>query len=151
MRTLSQARHLGSPDEYFAWAVETARRIGRGSWEMIPPPTEVDASAAPYVAYANDGDWVADCPDGCGGAEVVEPGWPAMCCRCCNAGIGHRWRPVVWPKEKAAIEAALDARPADRNRNWGSPFLREKPESVADLRKDNARNLKGARGGGVGG
>lgn len=69
-------------------------------------------------AYVNHGRWVADCPSGCGGAELARDG-EFMCRECLNLGAGRRPIPLVWPSEDdvRAIEAALVVR-AVVNRNW---------------------------------
>lgn len=69
-------------------------------------------------AYVNHGRWVADCPGGCGGAELARDD-EFMCRECLNAGAGRRPIPLVWPSEEdgRAIEAALAVRPV-LNRNW---------------------------------
>jgi hypothetical protein len=69
-------------------------------------------------AYVNHGRWVADCPTGCGGAELARDD-EFMCRECLNAGAGRRPMPLVWPSDEdgRAIEAALAVRPVV-NRNW---------------------------------
>lgn len=104
----------------------------------IPPTDHADPDADPLTARVNHGVWIASCP-------CREPGDPApglvvwlsvpwgWCLRCGNRETGGRWRPVVVPSpdERAAIEAALAARPALSARNW------EPGESVAELLADN--------------
>jgi hypothetical protein len=69
-------------------------------------------------AYVNHGRWVADCPFGCGGAEVARADI-FMCRECAN--VPNAYRPIVlaWPSDEdvRAIEAALVPRPVV-NRNW---------------------------------
>lgn len=69
-------------------------------------------------AYVNHGRWIADCPFGCGGAELARDD-TFMCRECANASVRHRPLPLVWPAEDdvRAIEAALVVRPV-LNRNW---------------------------------
>lgn len=66
---------------------------------------------------ANSGRWIAECPD-CGGAQLAAPNDPRfMCVECANAAVGGLWRPVVWPKDHAAIGELLDQRTRDLA-NW---------------------------------
>ena len=70
------------------------------------------------VAYVNHGRWVADCPFGCGGAELAREEW-FICRECLNYGHAGARLPLVWPDDEdiRAIEAALVVRPV-LNRNW---------------------------------
>ena len=141
MRTLKSARPLVEHDrenatlaDYHAWAQKMNLLINKHP-ATLPPPTEIDRRARPAIAYANFGEWVADCPDECGGAEVVEPGWPFMCCHCGNKLLSGRWRRVEWPKDVAAITRALDDRPFDRFRHWvpGEP-MKQTEKDTEELR-----------------
>lgn len=69
-------------------------------------------------AYVNHGRWVADCPFGCGGAELALDD-RFICRECLNAQASHRPIPLVWPapEDVSAIGAALGVRPP-ANRNW---------------------------------
>jgi hypothetical protein len=83
---------------------------------LIPSPDDVDLTARPALARIDPSDgqarWIADCPD-CRSAEYVWLATPVFfCCSCANATIGHRWRCIVVPSERAAIEASVLARPA---------------------------------------
>jgi hypothetical protein len=95
--------------------------------------------APPMVAEVNHGVWIAPCA--CRSPGDPSPGclvWVSIpfgwCIRCGNAVAGGRWRRVVLPPddERAAIEAALAARPEIGTRNWAPG------ETVADLHADNA-------------
>lgn len=70
------------------------------------------------VAYVNHGRWVADCPFGCGGAELAREEW-FICRECLNYGCAGARLALVWPAEEdiGAIEAALVVRPLI-HRNW---------------------------------
>lgn len=83
-------------------------------------------------AYVNHGRWVADCPFGCGGAELAMDD-RFTCRECYNAAGGHRPIPLVWPApdDVRAIAAALDVRPV-LNRNWNLD------ESIGALLAENA-------------
>jgi hypothetical protein len=72
----------------------------------------------PAFAYVNHGRWVADCPFGCGGAELARDD-VFLCRECGNVQNRHHPVPLVWPAEEdvRAIEAALVVRPV-LNRNW---------------------------------
>lgn len=100
----------------------------RAAWNHWPKderlilPVKVDGP--PAAAYVNHGRWVAECPHGCGSAQVVSPNDPRFFCTACrNRGGG--WSPVTFPKDRDAIEAALSQRPP-RNANWlpGEPVKR---------------------------
>lgn len=99
------------------------------------PRTEI-AEGNPLPARINHGRWIVDCPD-CNGAQMVfgDSAAPVtMCPNCWNGAALRRWRRVLFPKDRAEIEAALAMRPLPMNRNW-SPG-----ETVADLWHENAEN-----------
>lgn len=89
------------------------------------------------VVYANFGRWVAMCPRGCMNAErfgmqEATPGKPGgltheifLCSDCGWTG------PAVWPAKAAEIEALLNLRPLQVNRNWVPG------ETLADLHIEN--------------
>ena len=62
------------------------------------------------IARVNHGRWIADCPI-CRGAEMVKETQDFLCGSC--GAFGR----VKWPKDIAAIEAALAVRPMG-NQNW---------------------------------
>lgn len=86
----------------------------------------VELLAATARAYVYSGDWVADCPRGCGGVEHcfdrANPRSPASprvvrkpefhCSYC------HMVAPIEWPADMAAIMEVLMLRPVPHNRNW---------------------------------
>lgn len=107
----------------------------------IPPLGHADPSAPPLTARINHGVWIASCP--CRTPGDPAPGlvvWLAApwgwCLRCRNRETGGWWRPVTVPsaEERAAIEAALDARPSRSAWNW------EPGESTAALLAENAEH-----------
>ena len=58
------------------------------------------------------GQWIADCE--CSGAEFVEPTEPIFFCFSCGNRANKNFvRPVEFPVEREAIEAAVLARPVD--------------------------------------
>jgi hypothetical protein len=92
--------------------------------------------AEPLPVVVNHGVLVA--LDGCGvregvhGGGVVWRSWGYVWCPLCgNRATGRRWRPVAYPDDFEAIEAALRARPDPTTRNW-TPG-----ETVADLLDEN--------------
>ena len=85
--------------------------------------------------YANHGRWIVECPD-CHDAQLAaRDDLRYMCIQCANVGVGGKWRPVIWPKDAAAIEALLDARPMSHNRNWNPG------ETVKDLQLEDRRHV----------
>lgn len=127
-----QANHDASFEEYVAGMITAYARRQRVT---VPPLTDVAIDAA-LDARVDAGRWIAECPD-CHDAQYV---WTAeahplfLCVTCFNATVGRRWRPVLIPSERAAIEAALEPRPMPHNRNW-TPG-----ETVADLRAENRQH-----------
>lgn len=104
-----------------------------------PSLAAVADDATPLMAQVNHGVWVA--LDGCGAREGVYGGgvvWldrPVVWCPLCsNRAYGRKWRPVVLPADREAIEAALLPRPDITTRNWLPG------ESVADLLAENAEH-----------
>jgi len=100
-------------------------------------------SSEPVKAFVNKGNWLVICPH-CGGAEYAwEEGW-FFCCSCKNSYLGHRYRRLVFPTDRAEIEAALVVRPLE-NRNWHIT------ETVEDLERENKEHagelLTAAEGG----
>lgn len=120
--------------------VEAFARAFAGRFGVQLPPTS-QMSGVPVYAEVNamdlgpvgqHGRWIAKCTD-CSGAEYVDPENPIfMCLSCMNRSIAGQWRRVVFPRQKAAIEQALLARPA-AHRNWVPG------ETVADLHAENKR------------
>lgn len=82
--------------------------------------------------YVNWGRWIADCPRlalGCSNREHYGRdantghlgGLTDTSFRCAHCGLACR---VEWPKDRAAIDALLAARPVPATRNWlpGEPL-----------------------------
>lgn len=67
-------------------------------------------------AYVNQGRWVADCPQLCGGALALAPAQTAFPCPECRAITA-----VEWPDDVDAIWEALAKRPVPNTRNWFPP------------------------------
>ena len=142
IRTLAGARALAClarADErpgqvsYETWVKTHAARMGVAVG-LIRSPAELAPEAAPAVAYLNHGEWLADCPDGCGEASLVEPGWSYMCAGCGNVLLGGQWRRVKWPTGvlRAAVEREIAERPFNRTRSWN------RGERLVELRRENA-------------
>jgi len=85
-------------------------------------------NSAPLQARVDWGRWVVDCE--CKGAEFAFEEGEFMCQSCFNGGHQHKFRRVIFPKERKAIEMLLLQRP-EGNRNW-SPG-----ESIAKLKAEN--------------
>ncbi len=119
MRTLSNSCGVLSPDQHHLW-VQAHHNTSHQRPSTIPPPTPENTTVdvLPAVAFVEQGHWGAECPDLCGGAVVIEPGWLFMCPNCANAVIGGKWRPVLWPSNVRGIERTLAQRHIERFRNW---------------------------------
>lgn len=92
---------------------------------LIPMPTDIATGAPPALAFVNSlfpiepvARWLCRCPDCPGGAAYVWLDCPVMfCVNCGNRSIGGKFRPVVVPVQRAAIEKLLVRRPV-QHRNW---------------------------------
>ena len=103
---------------------------------MIPEQGYADAK--PLKAYVNHGRWLIDCE--CGGAEYAyEEGW-FMCRACLNGAYGHKYRPLIFPKQRGKIEGLLLVRRL-QNRNWAPN------ETVTFLKAENAKHKHELLGG----
>jgi len=92
-------------------------------------------SEVTVLARIDSGRWLADCPAGCGGAEMVSAADPVFLCIAC--GSGDQWWPVTFPSNRAAIEAEI-AKRADVNGWAWTPG-----ETVAQLRAETIRLQEG--------
>lgn len=121
---------------HFRAGLATIAKVGHlsrlaGRVKVVVPDTDKVATDKPVAAQINRNRWVVLCPD-CYNAEFAFLGEPLFfCSNCFNGAVGRLWRPVVFPKNRAAIEAAIKARPLPASRNW-SPG-----ETVAQLRREN--------------
>jgi len=105
-------------------------------------PFKVSVQGA-VKAEINHGRWIVRCP-ACSGAEEADPGEPIFYCLSCgNDENGGHVMQVVFPDDRAAIEAALLRREMG-NRNWAPG------ESLSDLEMENAEHGLGAEGEGEG-
>lgn len=103
-------------------------------------------------AYVYAGDWVADCPRGCGNTEHLfertSPNGP----RCLRVGsyvcsYCKHLAPVEWPDSIEEIMSVLSLRPVPLNRNWypsghdvAIRFRIPHGQSVTDLVEENAEH-----------
>lgn len=112
----------------------------------------VELIAAKARAYVYSGDWVADCPRGCGGVEHLyaraNPRNPASprtvqlpTFGCSYCGMTA---PIDWPPNLAEILTVLMLRPVPHTRNWypqdhdvAVRFRIPHGQSVDDLRAEN--------------
>lgn len=117
----------------------------------------VQLLAARARAYVYSGDWVADCPRGCGNVEhlyaranprdansprIVQ--MPGFYCSYCKLGDAETV-PIDWPPNMADIMAVLALRPIPHTRNWypkdhdtALKFHVPHGQTVDDLRAENA-------------
>jgi len=122
------------------WTEDKARAetVARVGWRApISPDQAFAADVGPVgtavAAYVSHGSWVVECPD-CAGAQFACPDdHRFMCNECANALNGGLWRPVIWDKQRAKIEALLQNRPRE-NQNW------RPGETLDELRAENEQN-----------
>ena len=93
------------------------------------PDGGLDETEPPIQAFVNKGRWIVVCPK-CGGGEYAWEEGYYFCCSCLNSYIGHRFRRLVFPKDRARIEKLLVVRPL-ANRNWNLT------DTLADLKREN--------------
>lgn len=103
-------------------------------WQAPAPLAErLTAGTTPsgdVEAYVNEGRWLVDCPT-CSGAQLASrTDRRFMCNECANFEVAGQWRRVIWPRDVAAIEKALELR-FHRNAHW------RPGETVADLVAEN--------------
>lgn len=125
MRTITAEQFEGY--EAAAWGASVDDR-GRVTW-----PGDVDVrESAPRKGSAkimvNRGNWIAECPDGCGYASMMHDANGTLSCP------NHRARySVDWPQDWLEIEAALGKR-KEVNRNM------DPGQTLADLLEENLSN-----------
>jgi len=90
----------------------------KGLWAApMPFDPAAPTSGEPIFVYANQGRWIAECPD-CRGAQMACATDLRFMCHCCgNIGNSGHWRPLMWPRNVARIEKILHYRPL-YNQNW---------------------------------
>lgn len=80
--------------------------IARLSVEKNIPWNGQITEDSPVQARIDFGRWIADCE--CGGAEYVDPNEPIFFCMSCgNVDTGHAARRVIFPQQRAEIEAEV--------------------------------------------
>ncbi len=116
----------------------TTQHLLVNGW-AVPP--SFDSTKGRVEAAIRQGKWVTVCPNtACNGAMVASSvDRYFICSDCANEANQGYWFKVVWPRDWAAIEAVLLRRPAITpmradTRNW------ERPETVADLERENAEH-----------
>lgn len=98
--------------------------------------TGFDEEIEPVEAFVNKGIWLVMCPK-CNGAEFAwEEGW-FICCSCKNSYCGHKYRRLIFPKDRNEIEELLVVRPLE-NRNYKGPL--QSDETLEDLREENRQH-----------
>lgn len=119
------ARLHGRPDSGARSVIDLLRSRGT----PVPEPSPGPPVGPPVEARVNHGRWISDCdlvvPSGhlragerCRNAQYVHPDDPRFfCVSCHNAAVDGCWRPVRWPPDRAAVEAALERLPV-REQNW---------------------------------
>ena len=133
---LRDARHLIHPQMGPATQFppeRLAEAAPRFYWQA-PVAPRFDTPTAPkseaVAAYVNEGRWIAECPD-CRGAQLAaRDDRRFLCNECGNVSIDGKWRPVIWPEDVEAIEAALE--PRDKGNAHWLPG-----ETAAHLRAEN--------------
>jgi len=124
------------------WADWRKYRLGRLRERFHIPDAGMDNDMEPVKAFVNKGRWIVVCPH-CGGGEYAWEEGYYFCCSCLNSYMKHKFRRLVFPKERSKIEALLSVRPLG-NRNWTMK------ETVTDLTRENkihAAELLTAEGG----
>ncbi len=104
-------------------------RLGRLRERFRFPDTGLDDTLEPVLAFVNKGRWIVVCPK-CGGGEYAWEEGYYFCCSCLNSYMGHKFRRLVFPKQRVEIEELLIVRPLG-NRNW---FPKE---TLAGLKREN--------------
>lgn len=101
------AQRLGAPD-----ARALTRRIAQRAGHVLRAGIKGEVRAR-----LEHGRWIADCP-ACNGAEVVSrQAREFYCLSCGNAASGGQPMRVVFPRDRAKIEAVLEMR-AGCNQHW---------------------------------
>ena len=142
MPSAQMAQRLGRPIEHGDYHRQSdgspmpAREFLASVFRRLHPGRVVAAiSDVTVLARIDAGRWLADCPAGCGGAEMVSAADPIFLCIAC--GSDDRWWPVTFPSNRAAIEAEIIKR-ADVNGWAWTPG-----ETVAQLRAETIRLQEG--------
>ncbi|MDP2949049.1 MAG: hypothetical protein Q8P22_05885 [Chloroflexota bacterium] len=108
-----QARIVHLEDRVPGLAPDFIARTMRGTIGLFPPRLSPENVAGKVNAIIDDSRWIVRCPNpACAGALLAPRDTPFFCCVDCGSPENnHQWYEVVYPKEKAAIEKLLLARP----------------------------------------
>jgi hypothetical protein len=109
------------PDPGARLVLELRRLAG----QPIPEPATGPPVGPPVLARVDHGRWMGDCDlqdvarkRVCRSAQYLHPDDRRLyCSTCTNQAVGGRWRPVLWPADRAAVEAPLGGLPP-REQNW---------------------------------
>jgi hypothetical protein len=98
----------------------------------VPFDPGVPVAGEPIEVFANEGRWIAQCPDrACRSAQLACKTDPRfMCHECANRENAGKWLPLKWPRNVGKIEALL-AKRVVVNQNWLPG------ETLKDLLADN--------------
>jgi hypothetical protein len=107
------------------------RRQVTARWPGASVPIWWDRATGDVTAQIIRTYWAVQCP-ACPEAMIVQPGEPFFCPNCLNAANQGLPLRVVFPPERAALEAVLLKRPVPQTRNW------RPGETVEALRAENA-------------
>lgn len=99
--------------------------LRRASGRPIPEPAAGPPVGPPVMARVDMGRWLGDCDlddpirkGVCRAAQYLHPDDRRFYCHICNnQAVGGRWRLVVWPPDRGAVEGPLDGLPP-RDQNW---------------------------------
>ena len=111
------------------WDFFRTQYLGRLRLKFHIKEAGFDEELEPVPAFVNHGAWLVVCPK-CRGAEYAWEEGFFFCCSCKNSYMGHKYRRLAFPKDRAKIEELLLCRPL-KNRHW-TPG-----ETVADLAREN--------------
>ena len=135
--SIQLAQRLGRPIQHDDYNPDiTARRFMAGVFIRIlrrAVPTEESLVAVP--ARLDAGRWLADCPLGCRGAEMVSVADPWFLCLSC--GSGDKWWRVVFPTNRREIEVEVVRRSDVHGWAWNPR------ETMADLQAETTRLREG--------
>lgn len=101
-------------------AKDRAQEMGFVSWHAVLEhisgkiiPHEISEGASVY-AVIDGGRWLAKCGGNCKGSNYVDPDEDGFYCTTCfNVETGGLLRHVIWPENKAEIEAEIMKRPCN--------------------------------------
>ncbi|KKL08095.1 hypothetical protein LCGC14_2579310 [marine sediment metagenome] len=118
-------RGVVTAEDYLAWYLKSMAEGGGGhAW----------ISTMPIAARVNHARWTTSCA-WCPNAPLTDPEWGVAYCPECGASYPKGM--VIFPDNWQEIEAILLVRTTPENMNW------REPETVADLRAENAANMEG--------